>query len=72
MPRKKIETTVEETPEVEETLEVEEVEEVEEEYYPESEAKQVFRELIAKYKEQNPVKYAQKKEALERKLNAMK
>lgn len=61
MPKKKIET-----------LEEVEVEEVEvEEYIPESEAKKDFRELIEIYKAQNPVKYAQKKEALEKKLNAM-
>lgn len=52
---------------------IEEVEEVEEEEaIMESEAKQEFRELIKKYKAQNPVKYAGKEEALLEKLNQMK
>jgi len=43
-----------------------------EEVVLESEEKKAYRELIERYAEQNPVKYAQKKEALEAKLNAMK
>lgn len=45
---------------------VEKVEVVEE-----SQAKVEFRALIEKYKEQNPVKYELKKEALEAKLNSL-
>jgi hypothetical protein len=63
----KVEPTEETTEEItEETLEVPmEVETLE------SEAKQAYRELIEKYAEQNPTKYAQKKEALLEKLNQM-
>jgi hypothetical protein len=60
MPRKKV-------------VEVEKLEEpVEEESFEvESEEKQAYRELIENYAKQNPVKYAQKKEALLEKLNSM-
>ena len=57
------EETIEETTEVETEVET---------YVPESEAKQAFRMVIAKYATQNPVKYAQKKEQLEQQLNSMK
>jgi hypothetical protein len=53
-------------PKVEETIVSEE------ETMIESPEKADFRELIEKYKEQNPVKYEQKKADLEAKLNAMK
>jgi hypothetical protein len=46
-------------------------EEVEESFEVESEEKQAYRELIENYAKQNPVKYAQKKEALLEKLNSM-
>ena len=59
-PKKIIETEAEES--------AEEVAEAVEE----SPAKKDFRELIGKYKIQNPKKYAIKKAALEKKLNAMK
>ncbi len=49
----------------------EEIVEVEEAII-ESEAKQEFRELIEKYKLQNPKKYAVKEEVLLKKLNQMK
>lgn len=39
---------------------------------PESEEKKKFREVIEIYKAKNPVKYAQKREKLEAKLNSMK
>ncbi len=61
MPKKKEEIVVEEEEEV-----------LEESPVPESEEKQAFRELIEKYKTQNPKKYAEKKERLEEKLNQMK
>jgi hypothetical protein len=54
------------------TKKIEKVEEIQEPEMPESEEKQAFRLLIEKYKEQNPVKYEQKKETLEKKLNLMK
>lgn len=69
--KKKTEELVEESVEVEEIEEVKEVEE-EEVYTPESEEKQAFRGLIEKYKEQNPIKYAEKAERLLAKLKAMK
>ena len=47
-------------------------EEIREEVGPDSPAKEAFRLLIERYKEQNPVKYALKKEALEKKLNSIK
>ncbi len=71
MPRKKLEP-VEETEAVEEIEDAEETTEAEESTEPESEEKQAYRELIENYAKQNPVKYAQKKEALEGKLNEMK
>ena len=66
MPTKKVQ------PEVKAEI-LEEVEDVasDEVVELESEAKQEFRELIAKYKIQNPKKYAEKREALEKKLNSM-
>jgi hypothetical protein len=66
-PKEEIKNTIQEEETIEETTE----EEVET-YIPESEAKQEFRMLIQKYAAQNPVKYAQKKEKLEQKLNSMK
>ena len=37
----------------------------------ESDARTAFRRLIALYKEQNPIKYEQKREALEKKLSTL-
>jgi len=67
MPTKKIKPIEEVTAEA-----IEEVEEPVAEPTIESEEKVAFRELIAKYAQQNPVKYAEKKERLEAKLNQMK
>lgn len=51
---------------------IEELEEVIDEVVaPESEAKKKYRQIIEEYKVQNPVKYEQKREALERKLNSL-
>jgi hypothetical protein len=62
-PKEEIKNTIQEEETTEEEVET---------YIPESEAKQEFRMLIQKYAAQNPVKYAQKKEKLEQKLNSMK
>jgi hypothetical protein len=42
-----------------------------EEVVVESEAKKAFRELIEKYKKQNPAKYELKKDELQKKLDAI-
>jgi len=52
--------------------EEEELDEKEEEVVEDSEARKKFKDIIEKYKIRNPVKYARKKEELERKLALIK